>query len=99
LSGAVFLLPFLPFSVPQNPINFQVIVAVIGLALFSTSLAYILFYRLIHKIGSTRALTVAYLVPIFAMIWGAIFLKEAITAAMILSCGLILMGTAIANKS
>jgi drug/metabolite transporter (DMT)-like permease len=99
VSGAVFLLPFLPFFVPKNPINFQVIFSVIALALFSTSLAYILFYRLIHKVGSTRALTVAYLVPIFAMIWGAIFLKEAITASMILSCGLILMGTAIANKS
>jgi drug/metabolite transporter (DMT)-like permease len=99
LSGAIFLLPFLPFTLPQNPITFKVMIAVVALALLSTSLAYILFYRLIHKIGSTRALTVAYLVPIFAMVWGAIFLKEAITASMILSCGLILMGTTIANKS
>ncbi len=99
LSGAVFILPFLPFTLPQNPITFQAILAVISLALFSTSLAYILFYRLIHKIGSTQALTVAYLVPIFAIIWGAVFLQEAITVSMILSCGLILAGTAIANIS
>jgi drug/metabolite transporter (DMT)-like permease len=99
LSAAVFLLPFLPFTLPQNPITFNAIIAVISLALFSTALAYILFYRILQKIGSTRALTVAYLVPIFAMIWGAIILKEAITISMVLSCGLILVGTAIANKS
>ena len=99
LSAALFLVPFLPFTIPPNYIKIEVIIAVICLALFSTSLAYILFYRLIHKVGSTRALTVAYLVPIFAMIWGAIFLKETITISMIFSCGLILLGTGIANKS
>ncbi|MGB3402967.1 MAG: DMT family transporter [Microcoleaceae cyanobacterium] len=99
LSAAVFLLPFLPFTIPQNQVTFQAIIAVISLALFSTALAYILFYRIIQKIGSTRALTVAYLVPIFAMTWGAIFLQEAITISMVLSCGLILVGTAIANRS
>ncbi|MGB3536359.1 MAG: DMT family transporter [Microcoleaceae cyanobacterium] len=99
LGGAICLLPFLPFTLPQNPMTFKAIIAVISLALFSTSLAYIIFYRLIHKVGSTRALTVAYLVPIFAMIWGAVFLQEAITISMILSCGLILAGTAIANIS
>jgi drug/metabolite transporter (DMT)-like permease len=75
-----------------------VILAVIALAMFSTALAYILFFRLIRNIGSTRSLTVAYLVPLFAILWGAIFLKESITISMVVSCIFIFIGTAIANN-
>jgi drug/metabolite transporter (DMT)-like permease len=97
LSAALFLLPLLPFSAPtQAPTN-MALLAVLALALFSTSLAYILYFRLINNVGSTRALTVAYLIPLFAMLWGAIVLGEAVTVSMGLGCGLILLGTAIAN--
>jgi drug/metabolite transporter (DMT)-like permease len=41
-------------------------------------------------------LTVAYLVPLFAMFWGSLILGEPITSSMIFGCGLILSGTAIA---
>ena len=68
----------------------------LALALFSTALAYILYFRLIKNIGVGKALTVAYLIPLFAMIWGAIVLQEAVTASMILGCIFILSGTAIA---
>jgi drug/metabolite transporter (DMT)-like permease len=97
LSAAVFLLPAMPFTAPKTIPTTTVILAVLGLALLSTSLAYILYYRLINKIGSTRALTVAYLVPFFAVLWGTIFLKETVTISMIFGCSLILLGTAIAN--
>ncbi len=50
------------------------------------------------SIGSTRALTVTYLIPLFAMLWGALVLQEAVTLSMILGCRLILLGTAIANR-
>lgn len=72
-------------------------IAVLGLALLSTAFAYILYFRLIQNIGATKALTVTYLIPLFAMLWGALLLNEAITVSMILGCGLILLGTAIAN--
>ena len=44
-----------------------------------------------------KALTVTYLIPAFAMVWGAVILKEPITSSMVFGCGLILLGTAIAN--
>ena len=72
--------------------------AVIALALFSTAFAYILYFRLIQNLGSTKALTVTYLIPLFAILWGAIVLGETITASMIWGCGFILLGTAIANE-
>jgi drug/metabolite transporter (DMT)-like permease len=69
----------------------------LGLALLSTAFAYLLYFRLIQNIGATTALTVTYLIPLFAMLWGALFLNETITGSMLLGCGLILLGTAIAN--
>jgi drug/metabolite transporter (DMT)-like permease len=98
LGAAVLLLPALPFTIPQQPITEGIVVAGLGLALLSTAFAYILYFRLIqNNIGVTKALTVTYLIPLFAMLWGALFLNEAITVSMILGCGLILLGTAIAN--
>jgi drug/metabolite transporter (DMT)-like permease len=97
LSAALFLLPALPFTVPKVAPSPGILFSVLILALFCTSIAYILYFRLIQNIGSTKALTVTYLVPVFAMIWGAAFLKEPITLSMVLGGGLILLGTAIAN--
>jgi drug/metabolite transporter (DMT)-like permease len=39
--------------------------------------AYLLYFRLIADIGATRALTVTYLIPLFGVLWGALFLGEA----------------------
>jgi drug/metabolite transporter (DMT)-like permease len=98
LSAAVFLLPLLPFTQPAVAPSEQAIWAVVGLAILSTSIAYILYFRLIQTVGSTRALTVAYLIPLFAILWGALILHEAITVSMVAGGALILSGTAIANQ-
>ena len=97
LGAALVIIPALPFTVPTQTPSARVIISVLALAIVSTAFAYILFFRLIQNIGSTKALTVTYLVPIFAMLWGAIVLQEAITSSMVLGCGLVLLGTAIAN--
>ncbi len=97
LGAAFLLLPALPFTVPQQTPTIAVVVAVMALSLLSTAFAYILYFRLIQNIGSTKALTVGYLIPLFAILWGASVLKEAVTTSMILGCGLVLLGTAIAN--
>ncbi len=97
LGAAIILLPAIPFTIPSVIPSPTVILSVLLLALFSTSLAYILYFRLIQNIGPTKALTVTFLVPVFAMLWGALFLKEPITASMVFGCALILLGTAFAN--
>lgn len=97
LGAALVILPALPFTVPQQSPSARVTISVIALAVLSTAFAYILYFRLIQNVGSTKALTVTYLIPLFAMLWGAIVLQEAVTPSMILGCGLVLLGTAIAN--
>ena len=97
LGAALIILPALPLTVPQQVPSLKVVISVLALAILSTAFAYLLFFRLIQTIGSTKALTVTYLVPIFAMLWGAIVLQETVTSSMMLGCGLVLLGTAIAN--
>jgi drug/metabolite transporter (DMT)-like permease len=97
LGAALVLLPALPFTVPASLPSPQVILSVVALAGLSTSLAYMLYFRLINNVGPTRALTVTYLIPVFATLWGALFLQETITLSTVLGGGLVLVGTAIAN--
>lgn len=71
--------------------------AMAAVALLCTALAYILFFRIIDKAGPSKALTVTFLVPVFALMYGALFLKESITPWMV-SCGLVIMaGTALST--
>jgi drug/metabolite transporter (DMT)-like permease len=96
LSAAIVLLPITPFVLPTAPPSTKVILMVLALAWLSTALAYILYFRLISNIGAGKTLIVTYISPFFAMFFGAIILGEPITISMILGCGLILTGTAIA---
>ena len=63
------------------------------LAVVCTGLAYVLYFRLISRVGATKAISVAFLIPAFAMAWGALVLGERPTAHMLLGCAVILLGT------
>lgn len=67
------------------------------LATVCTGLAYVLFFRLIAHIGPANAITVTFLIPAFAMAWGAIFLGESLTPQMVIGCIVILAGTSLAT--
>jgi drug/metabolite transporter (DMT)-like permease len=69
--------------------------SVAGLALLCTAVAYLLYFRLIDRLGAARAITVTFLLPVFGSAWGAIFLGERLTPAMLLGCAVILLGTAL----
>jgi drug/metabolite transporter (DMT)-like permease len=58
-----------------------------------TGVAYILFFRLIANVGAARAIAVTFLIPVFAVLWGALFLSESLTRVMVLGCAVILLGT------
>jgi drug/metabolite transporter (DMT)-like permease len=68
-------------------------IAVVGV--FCTGVAYVLFFRLIDKVGVTGTLTVTFLIPVFAIFYGALFLGEAVTAWMLLCGAVTLFGTAL----
>jgi drug/metabolite transporter (DMT)-like permease len=67
------------------------------LAVLCTGLAYILYFRLIANVGPANAITVTFLVPAFAVAWGALFLGETLTPHTVIGCAVILLGTSLAT--
>lgn len=82
---------------PDSMPGTQAWMALLAVALLCTSLAYVLFFRIIARAGPARALTVTFLVPVFAMTYGAIFLGERITLWMLGCAAVILIGTALSS--
>ena len=62
----------------------------IPLGVLCTGIAYLLYFKLLHDVGSTRAVTVTLLVPVFALIWGVIFLHEHPTLLSLVGMGLVI---------
>ena len=71
--------------------------AVVLLAVVCTGLAYVLYFRLIAHLGPSGASSVTFLIPLFAVAWGWVFLGERPTWSMAAGGAVILLGTAIAN--
>jgi len=70
--------------------------AVALLALMCTGVAYILFFRLMKHVGPTNTISVTFLIPVFGLLWGWIFLGETLSAGMAAGCLVVLLGTALA---
>ena len=71
--------------------------ALIAVGVLCTGVAYILYFKLIESAGPARALTVTFLVPVFAIAYGVLFLGESVTAWMLLCGAVILAGTALSS--
>jgi drug/metabolite transporter (DMT)-like permease len=82
-----------PSSMPST--SAWAAVTVLGLA--GTGLAYLMYFRLIASVGPSKALTVAYLIPLFALAWGGMFLGEGVTPVMVGAGSIIMLGTALAT--
>ena len=66
-----------------------------ALAVLASGVAYILYFRLITRVGPTQASSVTFLVPVFAILWGATLLGEQVTVPMLVGGTVILAGTAL----
>lgn len=91
--GGLALFPVALATPMPGPLTAGVIANLLGLALLCSALAYLLYYRLVRDAGPTRAMTVAFLMPPFGMVWGATFLGETITPPMLVGTALVIAGT------
>jgi drug/metabolite transporter (DMT)-like permease len=96
-AAALLLLPFAAATWPASLVRAVDWGSAIALGVLCTGLAYILYFRLIARVGPANAMTVTFLIPAFAMLWGALVLGEAVTPAMLAGCAVILAGTALAT--
>jgi len=99
LAAAIVLIPLLPLLPPLAVPTALVIANMLALALLASGVAFVLYFRLIADVGATRALTVTYLIPLFGILWGWLFLDEALPAAALAGGVLILAGTVLVTRA
>jgi drug/metabolite transporter (DMT)-like permease len=98
VAASFALMLALPFTSVPGPVTPLVAANVLGLAIGSTAVAYLIYFKLIAEAGPQRALTVTFLLPLFAALWGYVFLGEALTAYTVAGGVLIVAGTALALR-
>jgi drug/metabolite transporter (DMT)-like permease len=91
-AAVLWLLPAIAIVPPPHTPGAGPIGAVLGLGLVATGLAYILYFRLIDEVGATSALTVTQLVPVFGVLWAALFRGEQLTLGMLAGGVVVLLG-------
>jgi drug/metabolite transporter (DMT)-like permease len=94
-ASSLLVLPALAlFPAPGQP-TVGVMGAVLALGVLCSGIAYIMYFRLIEEVGTTSALTVTFLNPVFGILWGALFLGEVIGWYTIAGSAIVLIGTAL----
>jgi drug/metabolite transporter (DMT)-like permease len=83
------------FRLPDHVTGWKVTASVLTLGIAGTGLAYILYYGLLAGAGASRSILITYLVPTFALVYGAVLLGEPVTAAAIGGLALVLAGVAL----
>lgn len=88
--GALIMAPTVPFALPAIMPSLLALGCLAGLSLLSSGLAQAIFIPLIVKIGPTRAMSVSFLIPLFSMLWGFIFLHEPVKPSTLLGGAIVL---------
>ena len=96
-AGAVIIAPFALAQLPDEAPSAEAIAAVVALGALGSGIAYLLYFAIIARAGASRAILVTYLVPAFALVYGAVFLDEKVTVSALVGLALILGGTALAT--
>ena len=96
MGASLVMIPLGAMQWPRVAIPLRVWLCAVALGLICTALAYILYFRLMARIGAARTVTVTFLVPVFGIVWGALFLQEPVTPRLLIGCGIVLLGTALA---
>ena len=97
MGASIFLLPFYLWYWPAQAPSAQAWLAVSALGVLCTGTAYILYFRLIANAGPTRALTVTFAIPVFAIAYGVILLGEGVTHWMLGCAVVIVLGTSLSS--
>jgi drug/metabolite transporter (DMT)-like permease len=98
LFGGTMMVPLALFNLPNHMPSLDSFLALIWLGVVSTGLAFVAYIRLIERIGAVRSSTVTYLLPVFSIIWGSIFLGESITWIIFSGFMFVMIGMYFANN-
>jgi drug/metabolite transporter (DMT)-like permease len=94
-AASMLLLPLAAASLPAERPSAAATISVLALALLSTAVAYMLYYRLIENVGPTSTTTVTLLVPVFGLLLGVLILNEPFGLGTLVGLGTILCSVAL----
>jgi drug/metabolite transporter (DMT)-like permease len=97
LVAGLLLLPLSLFQLPGEAPGWQAVAGLLALAILGTALAQLVLFRLLRLYGARRMSLVTYLMPAFALAYGALLLDEPVTAAALGGLALILLGVALGS--
>ncbi|BDU17407.1 DMT family transporter [Lysobacter auxotrophicus] len=97
--SAVLTLPFALATWPTHAIPAKSWFSVAMLGVVCTGLAFVMYYRLIARIGASRASTVTYLIPVFGVAWAWLLLDEPLTIKMGIAGAMILGSVAFSQRA
>lgn len=83
-----------PIHLPSRP---EAILAVTWLGVLGSACAYLIYFRLVHRVGPTRLSLITYLMPVVGVTLGVLVLGETIDTRIFLASALILGGVALVN--
>ncbi|HEX7750500.1 MAG TPA: DMT family transporter [Bordetella sp.] len=95
--STLILLPLAVILWPQHPVANTTWACVAALGVVCTGIAYILYFRLIAHVGAAYAASVTFVIPLFGVLWGALFLGEQVTPTTVAGGLIILFGTAMTS--
>lgn len=95
LGAAFVILPLGIYHLPTEMPSMQVLLSLLVLGVVCTGVAYLLYFRLLSDVGSEKAVTNTFLVPVFAQFWGALFLQERLTVFGAIGFALVLLAVAL----
>ena len=95
--ATLFVLPF-GVAAASSP-SWEALASVLYLGVAATGVAYLLYFGLIAGAGASKAVLVTYLVPSLALVYGAVFLDENVTALSLAGLALVLAGVALGTGS
>ncbi|HTR01022.1 MAG TPA: DMT family transporter, partial [Candidatus Acidoferrum sp.] len=93
--SALCLLPFALLQWPASPVPASIWVWIGVLGIICTGTGYMIYFHLLATVGVARTVIVTYLSPVFAVLWGLLFLGEGVTLKMLAGALGIMAGIAL----
>ncbi len=94
-AATLLIAPAMPFAAPAAAPSLPIALSVLALGILCSGIAYLLYFRLVADLGAASALTVTFLIPVFGVLWGHLFLGEPIGWNTAVGALVVIVGTAL----
>lgn len=92
-AAVLLVIPAIAFMPATGEVTTNVVAAVLVLGVLCTAIAYLIYFNLIAKIGPSSTLSVTFLIPVFGILWGYLFLDEQVGINTFVGASLVIVGT------